>query len=87
VRQFFWGALAVAAVVAGLFFSSFWRASRDRLFLLFSLAFWVLAVHWTALGIVNPALETTHYLYLLRLVAFVLIIVAIVDKNRRSGTP
>jgi hypothetical protein len=87
VRQFFWGALALAAWVAGLFFSRFWRLSRDRLFLLFSLAFWALAVHWAGLGILDPPLETTHYLYLLRLLAFVLIIAAIVDKNRRGPGP
>ena len=84
MRQFFWGALALAAWTAGLFFSHFWSLSKDRLFLLFSLAFWALALHWTALGIVNPPLEATHYLYLLRLLAFVLIIVAIVDRNRRG---
>lgn len=85
MRQFFWGALALAAWVAGLFFTNFWRLSRDRLFLLFALAFWVLALHWAGLGILNPTLETSHYLYLVRLLAFILILVAIVDKNRRGG--
>ena len=85
MRQFFWGALALSAWVAGLFFSNFWKVSRDRLFLLFSLAFWTLALHWAGLAIVNPALESTHYLYVLRLFAYVLIIVAIVDRNRRGS--
>ena len=80
---FFWGALALASWVAGLFFAKFWRLSRDRLFGLFALAFWTLALHWTLLGILDSPVETRHYLYLLRLAAFVLIIVAIVDKNRR----
>lgn len=84
MTRFFWGALALGSWTAAVFFSSFWKASRDRLFLLFSLAFLVLALHWVGLGIVDPPVETRHYLYLLRLAAFVLILIAIVDKNRRG---
>jgi hypothetical protein len=83
VRQFLWGACALASWVAALYFSKFWRLSGDRLFLLFSIAFWIFALHWAALGIINPRVETTHYLYLLRLVAFGMILIAIIDKNRR----
>ena len=83
MSPFFWGALALASWVAGLYFAKFWRVSRDRLFGLFALSFWTLALHWTMLGILNPTVETRHYVYLLRLAAFILIIVAIVDKNRR----
>ena len=60
LSQFFWGALALASWVAGLFFAKFWRLSRDRLFGLFALAFWTLALHWTLLGILNPPVETRH---------------------------
>jgi hypothetical protein len=49
--------------------------------------FWILAAHWTALGIVNPAEETRHYLYLLRLLAFAVILVGVIDKNRRRADP
>jgi hypothetical protein len=84
LSPFFWGALALAAWTVGLHFSKFWRMSGDRLFRLFALAFWVLALHWAALGVLNPPAETRHYHYLLRLIAFVLIIVAVVGKNRRA---
>ena len=84
MRQFLWGALAVASWAAGVFFLRFWTLARERLFLLFSLAFWTLAAHWVGLAIVNPGYESRHLLYLLRLVAFALIIGAIVDKNRRG---
>jgi hypothetical protein len=83
MNQFLWGALFVAAWTIGLFFLKFWRRTGDRLFIFFCFAFWALAAHWLGLGLINPATETRHYLFLLRLVAFVLIIVAIVDKNRR----
>ncbi len=80
---FVWGALAMACWVAGLFFLRYWRMSHDRLFLFFTLGFWVFALNWIALAMVEPNLETRHYYYLLRLVAFVLIIIGVVDKNRR----
>jgi hypothetical protein len=81
---FLWGALTLASSVAGLFFLHFWRTSRDRLFAFFAAAFWVLALNWLALGVTNSTFEHIHYVYGLRLVAFVLIIAGIVDKNRRG---
>lgn len=76
------GALAVAAWVAGLFFLRYWRLARDRFFLFFTAAFWIMAINWTALAAIAPTEETRHYFYVIRLFAFLLIIVAIVDKNR-----
>jgi Family of unknown function (DUF5985) len=84
LKHFLWGASALASWIAGLYFSKFWRMSRDRLFRFFSIAFWMLALHWTALAIVDPAVETRHYLYVLRLLAFAVILIAIIDKNRRG---
>lgn len=86
MKQFLWGALTMASAVAAVFFLRYWRMTHDRLFAFFSIAFIVLALNWLALAIVDPNMETRHILYILRLVAFVLIIVGIVDKNRR-GTP
>jgi Family of unknown function (DUF5985) len=69
--------------VAGLFFVRFWQATSDRLFLFFGLAFGVLAVHWGALAMANQAAaESRYYFHLPRLLAFLLIMVGIVDKNR-----
>jgi len=67
---------------AGVFFLRFWRQTRDRLFLFFALAFWILVADWTSRELVTPSDETRHYFFLLRLAAFVLIIAGIVDKNR-----
>ena len=82
MNPFFWGVIAMACWTAGLFFFRFWRQTRDRLFVLFALAFWLLCLNWVILGIALPSEETRHYVYLLRLAAFLLIVVAIVDKNR-----
>jgi hypothetical protein len=76
------GANSMAAAVAGLFFFRFWRQTADRLFASFALAFWLFALNWAALSFTRPEYEFRPLIYLLRLVAFALIIAAIVDKNR-----
>lgn len=81
------GALVMASAVIGLFFLRFWRDTRDRLFLMFSLAFWVLAANWLGLGLLVREEEARTLLYVVRLVAYVLILVAIVDKNRTRTRP
>jgi len=78
------GALALGAAVAGLVFFRFWKRTRDRFFVFFALAFWLLSINWLALGLLAFPTETRHQVFVLRLVAFVLIIVAVVDKNRRA---
>jgi hypothetical protein len=80
------GALAMAFVVAGIFFLRFWRETRDRLFGLFALAFFVLAVNRVGLALAAPESGRGDYHYWVRFLAFALILVAILDKNR-SGKP
>jgi hypothetical protein len=86
LHDFLWGALVMGSAVASMFFFRFWRSSRDRLFLFFALAFALLGASWAWIATGTPQAETRHYAYVLRLLAFVLIIVAIVDKNRRART-
>jgi hypothetical protein len=83
--QFSWGALTMACAIIGLFLLKFWRQSADRLFVFFAVAFWTLGLHWFLLAYVNPGVESRHELYLLRLAAFVTIIVGVVDKNARAA--
>jgi hypothetical protein len=82
---FLQGVAATAAWASGLFFLRFWRQSHDRLFAFFGTAFWLLAASWTLLATVNPTEETRPYIYAIRLVAFLLIIAGIVEKNRGSA--
>lgn len=84
LNQFLLGVLVMAAATAGVFFLRFWRKTHDRLFLIFALAFWLLGMNWLLLAFVR-ADETRTWLYVLRLVAFCLIIYGIVDKNRQRG--
>jgi hypothetical protein len=78
---FFAGTIAAGYVVAGLFFTKFWRRTRDVLFLAFAVAFGLLALTQFLLTITEAPNEERSWVYLFRLVAFVLIAVAIVHKN------
>lgn len=77
------GAIAVASFVAGLFFFRFWRSTRDRFFLFFALSFWIECGNRIALGLLSGS-ELEPLFYLLRVVAYGLIVLAIVEKNRKA---
>ena len=79
------GILAAGYLVAGLFFLKFWTQTRDRLFAMFAAAFWLLAVQRIAALATARWLEDSTWLYTLRLAAFLLILVAIIDKNRGAS--
>lgn len=82
---FLLGATCVASSVVALFFLRFWRDTRDRFFLLFALAF--ISDGLVRLLLATRALdENEPFLYAGRLLMFLLIIVAILDKNRSSRT-
>ncbi len=83
--QFVRGALAALSWVAGLYFLRFWRVSRDRFFVYFVVAFWTLTLNWIWLMAANPSVETRHYAFVIRLIAFTAIIVGILDKNRTGA--
>lgn len=85
LNLFLWGALAAASLVVSLFFFRFWRVSGERLFGFFAFAFAAFSANWIGLALIHPPVESRHYLYLLRLAAFLLIIFGIVDKNRRRA--
>ena len=72
------------ALVIALVFLRFWRRTFDTLFALFAGAFCVLALSWFLLAIFSPDEEARPYIYGLRLVAFTLIITAVVQKNRST---
>lgn len=84
MNDFLTGASATAAWVVAMFLFKFWRKSKDRLLLLFSLAFLVLGLDWLLVTIIRPDRETRHFVYAFRLVAFGLILAGILDKNRRG---
>lgn len=81
------GAILLGFWAIGVFFSRFWRASGDRFFGFFAIAFWLLAVERLVLIFLDPAHEMRPYVYAIRLIAFLVIIYAIFDKNRSGKQP
>jgi uncharacterized membrane protein HdeD (DUF308 family) len=81
------GTIAMGCLVIGLFFLRFWDRSRDRFFLLFALSFFVEGVNRIALGLSARPNEGSAIFYGVRLLSFLLIIAAVVDKNRSGSRP
>ena len=82
--DFLSGAVAFGYWVCGLFFLRFWQRTRDGLFMAFAVAFALLGLGQSILALGNIPTEERGSIYLLRLIAFALIIFAIVRKNRAS---
>ena len=82
VREIVIGAIAMGWLVAGLFFFRFWRQTHDRFFLWFALSFWIESANRVALGMLSGTSEDAPVIYLFRLVAYALILLAIWQKNR-----
>ena len=76
------GALAVASLLAALYFLRFWRHTGDRFFLYFALSFALEGLNRIALGMASEASEDHPLFYGVRIVAYGLIVLAIWQKNR-----
>ena len=85
--DFLSGAITMGFVVAGLFFVRFWKKTGEGLFVAFALAFWLLGLVQALLTFSNIPVEERSWLYLLRLAAFLLILVSIAVKNRSNSGP
>ncbi|MGH7854083.1 MAG: DUF5985 family protein [Candidatus Binatia bacterium] len=79
------GAIGMASLVAGLFFLRFWRDTGDRLFLYFAISFLVEGANRAALGMSGDPNEGRPFFYFVRFLSFLLILIAIVQKNLSKG--
>ncbi len=84
IEDFLGGAVAMGLAVAALFFLKFWRRTREGLFLAFSGSFLLLAITQALLTLSGVPTEERSWLYLLRLLAFLLILGAMWWQNRRG---
>ena len=80
--DFLSGAVALGFAACALFFLRFWKRTREELFLAFAVAFLLLGAGQTILALANIPTEERGSIYLLRLLAFLLILIAIYRKNR-----
>jgi hypothetical protein len=79
------GAITFGFSVAALFFFRFWRSTGDGLFAAFAVAFLFLGAGQAMLALMEVAEEERSWLYLVRLAAFLCIILAALYKNRRQS--
>lgn len=83
IYVFLSGAVTLGFALAGLHFLRFWKDTGDPLLAAFAIAFLLLGLNQALLALTNIPFEERSWLYLIRLAAFALIIVAIALKNRR----
>ena len=86
INDFLGGAIVMGFAVATMMFLKFWRRTREALFLAFAGSFLLLGVTQALLSLGEFQTEERSWLYLLRLAAFLLILLALWSQNRRRGT-
>lgn len=82
--DFFSGAIVFGFLTCGLFFLRYWQRTRDELFLIFAMSFALMGLGQAILALGNIPTEERGPVYLIRLTAFLLILVAIYRKNRAA---
>jgi hypothetical protein len=85
VEGFLLGVIVTASITAGIFFLKFWRQTRDLLFLAFGVAFLVEGVNRTTLLLAPSPNEGSASIYVVRLLAFVLMLAGILYKRAGGG--
>jgi uncharacterized membrane protein HdeD (DUF308 family) len=81
INGFLLGVIATSSLTAGVFFLKFWKKTRDSLFLAFGLAFFIEGLNRCAVLFLAKPNEGSPYIYIVRLLAFLLILAAILHKN------
>ena len=84
LSQFLGGCILVSCWGIALFFFRFWAKTRDKLFVHFAVAFLLLGIERIVLFLLNQESEYKSYVYLIRLAAFLVMVFAIVQKNRNG---
>jgi hypothetical protein len=79
--DFMTGAIAMGSFVAGLFFLGFFHRTRDRIFVFFLAAFWLDAAGRVVEVALRLSDENDSIVYIVRLVAYGIILAGIFDKN------
>lgn len=75
------GAIAMGSVIIALFFLRFWRNTGDRFFLYFSLSFLIEGLHRIYSTLHDNGGEDSPTHYVVRVLAYGLILWAILEKN------
>lgn len=84
LEGFLLGVIVSCSLAAALFFFKFWRHTRDPLFLAFGIAFLIEGLNRMLFLFIEHPNEGSPAIYIVRLLAFLLILAAIVRKNRAA---
>ena len=76
------GLMSAGYFMAGAFFLRFWWRRRDPLFVGFAIAFWLMALNQAVAAYSRVGRAENSAAYVLRLLAFAIIIIAVLGKNR-----
>jgi len=75
------GAISMASLTAAMFFLRFWKNTRDKFFLWFAVSFAIEGINRAALGLSQDPNEGQPFVYVIRFLSYLLIVIAIVSKN------
>jgi uncharacterized membrane protein HdeD (DUF308 family) len=78
---FLLGVIATTSITAAIFFLRFWKRTHDSLFLAFAVAFLIEGVNRIAVLEVDRPNEGSPWTYVVRLIAFLIILAGILNKN------
>lgn len=82
INGFLLGVIVTASLAAAAFFLKFWRQTHDTLFLGFGIAFLIEGLNRTAFLLLDAPNEGDPLIYTVRLFSYLVILLAIVNKNR-----
>lgn len=84
IEPFLLGIIVTTSLLAAAYFFKFWRRTRDLLFLAFAAAFFIEGLNRMTFLYLERPNEGSPTIYTVRLIAFLLIAIAIIAKNRRA---
>jgi hypothetical protein len=84
LQGFLLGIIVTASLTAAVFFLKFWHQTRDPLFASFAAAFAIEGLNRVGFLFVAQPNEGGAVIYVVRLFAFVIIVLAIIRKNHAS---
>ena len=82
IEGFLLGIVVTASLASGTFFLKFWQRTRDPLFLAFGIAFIIEGLNRIGFLLTEKPNDGSPIIYVVRLVAYLLILSAVVWKNR-----
>jgi hypothetical protein len=82
INGFLLGVIVSASLTAAAFFFRFWRQTRDLLFLGFAAAFLIEGLNRVSFLFLAAPNEGDPLVYTVRLFSYLLILAAIINKNR-----